>query len=137
MSRWLWYPFTERVYQVEVLTFKRSDRNPSMWIPRKIVFSNPAEKVITSFAAVVQKSISKFQKGPKSLLVFVNPYGGRKRASKVYAHVVAPVFQRAGIKVSVHVTKFGGFAKEKILGKSLFANYVEDAVSLTTIARPL
>lgn len=34
---------------------------------------------------------------PKSLLVFINPHGGKKRAKVVFEEKVAPLFDLAGI----------------------------------------
>ena len=34
---------------------------------------------------------------PKSLLVFINPFGGKKKARKVYKDKVSPLFKLAGI----------------------------------------
>ncbi|KAH7948213.1 hypothetical protein HPB52_019449 [Rhipicephalus sanguineus] len=38
---------------------------------------------------------------PRKLLVFVNPFGGRKRAPVIYQRKVAPIFQLAGISVEL------------------------------------
>lgn len=38
---------------------------------------------------------------PHRLLVFINPYGGKKKGRKIYHSVVAPLFELAGI--SSHV----------------------------------
>ncbi|EEC11624.1 ceramide kinase, putative, partial [Ixodes scapularis] len=38
---------------------------------------------------------------PRRLLVLVNPFGGRKRAPRIYQRKVAPIFQLAGIAVQL------------------------------------
>ena len=38
---------------------------------------------------------------PKSVLVFINPHGGKKKAPKVYRDKVAPLFELAGITTDV------------------------------------
>lgn len=38
---------------------------------------------------------------PRSLLVFVNPYGGKRRAPRVYEESVGPLFDLAKIKTHV------------------------------------
>lgn len=42
---------------------------------------------------------------PKSLLVYINPYGGKRRAKCIYEQKVAPLFLRACITTDV----IGGF----------------------------
>lgn len=44
---------------------------------------------------------------PKSLLVFINPFGGKKRAKKVFDEKVAGIFDLAGITSHV-ISKLNG-----------------------------
>lgn len=113
--RWLWYPFAEKIYQMEVYTFRRAARNPSMWLPRRLVLGSPRERILQELNMAINSCLSKMKNRPKTLLVFVNPYGGRKRATRVYEQFVAPVFAKSGIKASVMTTKYGGDARDQIL----------------------
>lgn len=38
---------------------------------------------------------------PKSLLVYINPFGGTRRGKRIYEQKVAPMFRRAGISADV------------------------------------
>lgn len=49
------------------------------------------------YAAVVVSTGSR----PKHLLVYINPFGGKRRGKRVYEQKVAPLFAQAG--VSTHV----------------------------------
>ncbi|CAI9087604.1 OLC1v1021712C2 [Oldenlandia corymbosa var. corymbosa] len=49
---------------------------------------------------------------PKRLFVLVNPYGGKKFASKVFIDVVKPLMEDANIEITVQETKHQGHAKE-------------------------
>ncbi|XP_046544857.1 ceramide kinase-like isoform X1 [Haliotis rubra] len=49
---------------------------------------------------------------PKKLLVFVNPFGGRKKGPSVYNSKVAPLFELAGISTEVIMTERQNHAKE-------------------------
>lgn len=51
---------------------------------------------------------------PKHLLIFVNPFGGKKKGTKIYEQKVAPVLQLAGVEADVVVTKRANHAKEMI-----------------------
>ncbi|XP_062979104.1 ceramide kinase-like [Elgaria multicarinata webbii] len=56
---------------------------------------------------------------PKSLLVFINPVGGRKRAVDIYHGQVAPLFTLAGIYVQVVETCHASEARDYILQQDL------------------
>lgn len=38
---------------------------------------------------------------PKSLLVYINPFGGKRRGKRIYEQKVAPMFRLAGIATTV------------------------------------
>ena len=52
---------------------------------------------------------------PKRLLVFVNPYGGKGKANKVYKTKAEPVFKAAGIECRVVETQSATHASQVIL----------------------
>jgi ceramide kinase len=45
------------------------------------------------------------KKTPKSLIVFVNPFGGEKKAMQVYERIAKPLFEMAGIEVNCVVSQ--------------------------------
>lgn len=47
---------------------------------------------------------------PKRLFVLVNPYGGKKSASKVYVDTVQPLLEDAGIQFTVQGLYISSFA---------------------------
>ncbi|PNT72983.1 hypothetical protein BRADI_2g51820v3 [Brachypodium distachyon] len=49
---------------------------------------------------------------PKRLFVFVNPFGGKKRANKIYAAEIKPLFEAAGVQITTQETKHRGHARE-------------------------
>ncbi|XP_062314597.1 ceramide kinase family protein isoform X2 [Osmerus eperlanus] len=56
---------------------------------------------------------------PHRLLVFINPFGGKKRARQIYHSLVAPLFELAGISSHVVVTERANQARDHILKKDL------------------
>ncbi|KAI4871767.1 hypothetical protein NFI96_010922 [Prochilodus magdalenae] len=56
---------------------------------------------------------------PHRLLVFINPYGGKKRGKQIYHSLVAPLFELAGISSHVVVTERANQARDHILKKDL------------------
>lgn len=108
----LGYPFAENVYGLCVYSFGRSVRNPSVWFPRRLVFTSSAGKAVETFHALILDAVRTFECRPKNLLVLINPYGGNKRAPSVYEQNVLPVFDKANIKSSRFMTAFRGNAKD-------------------------
>ncbi|KAD4982355.1 hypothetical protein R6Q59_001953 [Mikania micrantha] len=49
---------------------------------------------------------------PKKLFVFVNPFGGKKSASKLFINQVKPILEDADIDITVQETKYQLHAKE-------------------------
>ncbi|KAJ7946907.1 Sphingosine kinase 1 [Quillaja saponaria] len=49
---------------------------------------------------------------PKRLFIFLNPYGGKRAAAKIFLHHVKPLFDDAGVKITVQETKHQLHAKE-------------------------
>uniref|UniRef100_A0A672KXN4 Ceramide kinase-like n=1 Tax=Sinocyclocheilus grahami TaxID=75366 RepID=A0A672KXN4_SINGR len=54
-----------------------------------------------------------------SLLVFINPFGGKKRGKQIFHSLVAPLFELAGISSHVVVTERANQARDYILKKDL------------------
>ena len=49
-------------------------------------------------------TFKKFTSGfnrPRSLLIFVNPFGGKRKAPKIYEEQIAPLFELVGISTLV------------------------------------
>uniref|UniRef100_A0A8C9YNE5 Zgc:158263 n=1 Tax=Sander lucioperca TaxID=283035 RepID=A0A8C9YNE5_SANLU len=53
------------------------------------------------------------------LLVFINPFGGKKKGRKIYHSLVAPLFELAGISSHVIVTERANQARDHLLKKDL------------------
>ncbi|XP_018481923.1 sphingosine kinase 1-like isoform X1 [Raphanus sativus] len=51
---------------------------------------------------------------PKRLLVFVNPFGGKKTARKIFLEEVKPLFDDAHVQLDVQETKYQLHAKEMV-----------------------
>lgn len=49
---------------------------------------------------------------PKRLFIFVNPFGGKKCARRIYGTEIKPLFEAAGVSITVQETKYQGHARE-------------------------
>ncbi|CAL8323520.1 unnamed protein product [Merluccius merluccius] len=56
---------------------------------------------------------------PHRLLVFINPFGGKKKGRHIYHSLVAPLFELAGISSHVIVTERANQARDHLLKKDL------------------
>lgn len=56
---------------------------------------------------------------PNRLLVFINPFGGKKKGQQIYHTLVAPLFELAGISSHVIVTSRANQARDYLLKKDL------------------
>uniref|UniRef100_A0A3P9GZH2 Zgc:158263 n=1 Tax=Oryzias latipes TaxID=8090 RepID=A0A3P9GZH2_ORYLA len=56
---------------------------------------------------------------PHRLLVFINPFGGKKMARQIFHSLVAPLFELAGISSHVIVTERANQARDHLLKKDL------------------
>lgn len=56
---------------------------------------------------------------PKRLLLFVNPFGGKKRALRIYDGTVKPILQMAGIDASVVISQRSNQIRDFIMTQSL------------------
>ncbi|RVE70519.1 hypothetical protein OJAV_G00065120 [Oryzias javanicus] len=56
---------------------------------------------------------------PHRLLVFINPFGGKKKARQIFHSLVAPLFELAGISTHVIVTERANQARDHLLKKDL------------------
>lgn len=63
--------------------------------------------------------VTGFKNRPKRLLLFVNPYGGKKKGLKIYEKQVKPLFLVAGIEVNVIITQRQNHARDILLNCSL------------------
>lgn len=56
---------------------------------------------------------------PKKLLLFINPFGGKKKGLQIYDNLVKPIFSLAGVDASVVVSQRSNQIREFIMTQSL------------------
>ncbi|KAG0539677.1 hypothetical protein BDA96_03G342300 [Sorghum bicolor] len=56
---------------------------------------------------------------PKRLFVFVNPFGGKKCARKIYDTEIKPLFEAAGVSITLQETEYQGHAREVVYSLDL------------------
>ncbi|KAK7302698.1 hypothetical protein RJT34_13594 [Clitoria ternatea] len=76
-----------------------------------VVFEPSSEETHTLWCQKLREFIDSLGR-PKRLFVFVNPFGGKKSAAKVFAEHVKPLFDDAQIELTIQETKHQLHAKE-------------------------
>jgi len=92
------------IHYVEELTHK------GLFKLKQISLKHTDSEVIKQWERSIQDQLIKQSSRPKNLLVFINPFGGRGKATSLWESRILPVFQLAGIQSQVIVTKHAGHA---------------------------
>uniref|UniRef100_T1IWA5 DAGKc domain-containing protein n=1 Tax=Strigamia maritima TaxID=126957 RepID=T1IWA5_STRMM len=82
------------------------------WKLRSLVFRNPNCRVIQNWVAAIQDIINGFLYRPKRLLIFINPFGGKRKAQKIYENKVRPIFELAAIDTQIIMTERANHARD-------------------------
>ncbi|XVF27722.1 hypothetical protein REPUB_Repub14bG0133100 [Reevesia pubescens] len=80
-------------------------------VRQSFVFEPPSEDSFRLWSQKLRDYIDSLGR-PKRLLIFVNPFGGKKSATKVFAEDVKPYLEDADIRINVIETKHQLHAKE-------------------------
>lgn len=97
-----------------------SRKSSQRWSLKLVTFTAPDAQVAHCWVQAIQKKM--FETGhrrPRKLLVFINPYGGRGKASRIYYSEISNLFQLAGIETDVIETTRANHARDHILEADL------------------
>ncbi|KAJ8245475.1 hypothetical protein GJAV_G00271140 [Gymnothorax javanicus] len=101
------YPHAFTVSHVERVKHHR-------WRCKDVTFHCRDVTVRQKWVQTIRERLSTLTGRPKHLLVYINPYGGKKRGKQIYEEKVAPLFQRASISTSVIVTERANHARDHL-----------------------
>jgi len=104
-----------------VHTFRRGRRNPNSWQPLELVLEHQREEVVARWEAAINERIRTLSAGtrPRRVHVWINPYGGQRKAMQIWETTCLPIFESAGVKVRRTVTKAAGHARREVETMSL------------------
>ncbi|KAM3910590.1 ceramide kinase-like [Leptodactylus fuscus] len=95
-------------------------KSSQRWSLEGVTFTAPDAQVAHSWVQTIQKRMAETgQIRPKKLLVFINPYGGRGKATRIYYNEISNLFKMAGIKTDVIETTRANHARDYILEADL------------------
>ncbi|XP_074644684.1 ceramide kinase-like isoform X2 [Tubulanus polymorphus] len=90
------------------------------WRDRKITFSCRDALTCQLWIKKIQDRLNSNEfRRPKSLLVFINPYSGKRLGPKIYDEKIAPLLKHAGIHTEVIETVRANHARDTIMEYNL------------------
>lgn len=84
------------------------------WRCANVTFHCANHGLCDQWIRLINEQLLQLSHRPKSLLVYINPYGGKQRAKCVYEQKVAPLFRCAGIATDVIVTERANHARDHL-----------------------
>eukprot|EP00877_Chromochloris_zofingiensis_P010465 jgi/Chrzof1/5672/Cz16g11060.t1 len=98
---------------------KRHKHKPWLWSIQKVKLSGPDIDKVKSWVNYINDSIRALTDRPRQLLVFVNPYGGARKAGKIWRKVAAPIMEMGHVKCTVVTTQGPAHAQNTITSLTL------------------
>ncbi|EFA10927.1 ceramide kinase [Tribolium castaneum] len=95
---------------------KKDEEN--RWKPHSLTLGHSDPLQVSSWVKTLQNHLQYFKR-PKRLLLFVNPFGGKRNALKIYEKYGKPLFQTAGVDVTVNVSQRKNQIRDFVLNHSL------------------
>ncbi|XP_068169854.1 ceramide kinase-like isoform X3 [Antennarius striatus] len=93
------------------------------WRCAEVTFTCPEEALFQHWVSSIREQLAAITCRPKHLLVYINPYGGKKQGQRIYEHKVAPLFNRAGVSTHVIVTEHANYARDHLRTEAELKTY--------------
>ncbi|CAL4059508.1 unnamed protein product, partial [Meganyctiphanes norvegica] len=84
----------------------------ALWKLRQVALLHAAQEVVLAWHHAIWALINGLSQRPRKLLVIINPFGGKKKAARIYRKKVEPIFRRAAIQTHVIQTTHRGHGRE-------------------------
>ncbi|XP_009863095.1 PREDICTED: ceramide kinase-like, partial [Apaloderma vittatum] len=84
------------------------------WRCSDVTFWCVDEHLCNQWIQALKESLEMQKSRPKNLLVYINPYGGKRQGKRIYEQKVAPLFSLASISTDVVITEHANHAKDNL-----------------------
>ncbi|XP_017114691.1 ceramide kinase [Drosophila elegans] len=104
------------------MRLSKSQTDCNRWELRRLTFFNSDPYIVRQWDQELQirlQNSSPARMRVRRLLVFINPYGGRKAGSQTYERHVKPIFQLAGVDATCITTQRANQVKDILLSHDL------------------
>lgn len=106
--------------QKTVIIIKYIDVSDSIrWNIKRLKLHVETQDIANELYMNLNMCLSVLEQRPRSLLAFVNPFGGKGRASLIYQRKVLPIFNEAKISVKSIYTERANHARDYVLKEDL------------------
>ncbi|XP_066247161.1 ceramide kinase isoform X1 [Euwallacea similis] len=75
------------------------------WVYKTLTLKHTDSLQVASWVKTLQNHLSRFFTRPKHILLFVNPFGGKQNAMRIYEKYGKNLFSIAGVEVTVNVSQ--------------------------------
>ncbi|XP_077423728.1 ceramide kinase-like isoform X2 [Vanacampus margaritifer] len=93
------------------------------WRCADVTFTCPQAALCRCWVSAIRELLAAIRCRPSQLLVYINPYGGKRQAKRVYQQKVAPLFALAGISTHVIVTEYANHARDHLREEAELKKY--------------
>eukprot|EP00775_Hariotina_reticulata_P013622 gene13622-13748_t len=104
---------------LELQVLDRHPRRPWQWSVKRLELSTEHQETAKRWVELIRQRLQDLSQRPRRLLVFVNPFGGKRRARQTWQKIAAPVLAAAGVRCQVVETRHQGHAESVLRGLSL------------------
>ncbi|KAJ9583907.1 hypothetical protein L9F63_021739, partial [Diploptera punctata] len=88
------------------------------WKHRTVTMNHTDPRQVASWVKTIRNYLAGLKNRPKRLLLFVNPFGGKRKGLKIYEKQVKPLLLVAGVEANMIVTQRQNHARDVILNCS-------------------
>ncbi|XP_011299241.1 ceramide kinase [Fopius arisanus] len=89
------------------------------WSHHNVVMSHTDSRQVASWVKTIRNYLLNISCRPRKILVFINPYGGKKRGKKIWQKEVQPLMRITGIETRTIITERAGHITDILLNSNL------------------
>ncbi|CAH1955619.1 unnamed protein product [Acanthoscelides obtectus] len=100
------HPSDEKQFDLNAFTIHYAERGKqAKWLYKSLKLKHSDPLQVASWVKTLQNHLKCFKKRPKHLLLFVNPFGGKRNAMQIYEKYGKDLFRIAGVDVTLNVSQ--------------------------------